>query len=207
VKALLLDYGGVMTSPIGDSFTAFCTAEKIDLEAFRHVVSLTARTADSPFAKVERGDLSEEEFDVTVAALLSDACGRTIVAQGLKQRMFAGVQPDPEMHEAVRRARDAGIRTVLVSNSWGGNDYPIEELRAFFDEIVISGWVGMRKPDPDIYLYSAEKAGAAADECIFVDDLSTNVQGAEAVGMTGVLHRDSGATLQRLEELLGLGLR
>jgi epoxide hydrolase-like predicted phosphatase len=207
VKGLLLDYGGVMTSPIGDSFTAFCTSERIQLDDFRRVMSGAARTADSPFAKVERGAITEEEFDVAVAGLLSNACGRTIASEGLKRRMFAGVVPDLAMHEAVRRARAAGVHTVLVSNSWGGRDYPLDDLRPLFDALVISGEVGMRKPDADIYLFAADKAGVSPAECVFVDDFQVNVDGAEAVGMTGVLQRDTNATLQRLEKLLELPLR
>jgi len=207
VKGLLLDYGGVMTSPIGDSFTAFCTAEHIEPDQFRSVMSGAARTADSPFAQVERGAITEEQFDSAVAGLLSKACGREIASAGLKRRMFAGVVPDVAMHEAVRRARAAGIHTVLVSNSWGGRDYPLDELRTIFDALVISGEVGMRKPDADIYLFAADKAGVAPQECVFVDDFQVNVDGAAAVGMTGLLQRDTQATLQRLEELLELPLR
>jgi epoxide hydrolase-like predicted phosphatase len=207
LRALLLDYGGVMTSPITDSFKAFCTEEDISLEDFGTVVAAVGRTEDSPFAKVERGDITEDEFDSALAALLTDRCGRAVVAKGLKQRMFALVQPDPVMHEAVRAARAAGVPTALVSNSWGGRDYPMDELHELFDAIVISGHVGMRKPNADIYLYAAKEVGVAPEECIFVDDFSLNVEGAEAVGMTGVLFRDRENVVEQLERLLGVSLR
>jgi len=205
-RALLCDYGGVMTSPITASFTAFCATEGIEAEAFKNVMSGAARVAGSPFALVETGAITEEQFDERVATLLSDACGKDVAPTGLKRRMFAEVKPDEAMWAAVRSARAAGVRTGLLSNSWGGRDYPLDELRSIFDSIVISGEVGLRKPDPDIYLFAAKQAGVPADACVFVDDFSVNVKGAEAVGMSGILHRDARATIERLEDLFGLSL-
>jgi putative hydrolase of the HAD superfamily len=206
-RALLCDYGGVMTSPITASFTAFCATEGIEAEAFKKVMQGAARAAGSPFALVETGAITEEQFDEAVATLLSDACGKAIVPAGLKRRMFAEVKPDDAMWAAVGSARAAGIRTGLLSNSWGGRDYPLEELRSIFDSLVISGEVGLRKPDPDIYLFAAKQAGVPADLCVFVDDFSVNVEGAKAVGMTGILHRDAPATIGLLEDLFDLSLQ
>jgi putative hydrolase of the HAD superfamily len=205
-RALLCDYGGVMTTPITASFAAFCTTEGIEAEAFKNVMQGAARVSGSPFALVETGAITEEQFDEAVATLLSDACGKAIVPAGLKRRMFAEVKPDEAMWAAVGAARAAGVRTGLLSNSWGGRDYPLEELRSIFDSLVISGEVGLRKPDPDIYLFAAKQAGVPADACVFIDDFSVNVEGAEAVGMTGILHRDAPATIERLEGLFGLSL-
>jgi epoxide hydrolase-like predicted phosphatase len=206
-RALLVDYGGVLTSPVVDSFASFCAREQIDVEVFRSVIMGAARTNDSPFARVETGAITQEEFDAAVAALLSDACGRAIDPTGLKQRLFAGIASDAAMVAAIRRAREAGVRTVLVSNSWGGRDYPAEILDATFDALVISGEVGLRKPDAEIYHFAADKAGVECAACVFVDDFKVNVDGANAVGMTGLLHRDATETIPKLEELLGTSLR
>ena len=94
----------------------------------------------------------------------------------------------------------------MLSNSWGGRDYPLDELRQIFDTLVISGEVAMRKPQPEIYLLAAERTGAKPEECVFVDDFSVNVEGAEAVGMTGIVHKDARTTIATLEEVLGLEL-
>ena len=189
-----------MTSPIFASFTAFCETEGITPEAFRAVMSGAARKEGSPFAKVETGEITEEQFDEAVASLLSDACGKAIAPLGLKQRMFALVKPDDAMWNAVGAARGAGVRT------WGGRDYPLDELRQIFDTLVISGEVGMRKPQPEIYLLAAERAGARPEDCVFVDDFSVNVEGAEAVGMKSIVHKDAPTTIATLEEVLGLEL-
>ena len=195
-----------MTSPIFASFTAFCETEGITPEAFRAVMSGAARKEGSPVAKVETGEITEEQFDEAVASLLSDACGKAIAPLGLKQRMFALVKPDDAMWNAVGAARGAGVRTGLLSNSWGGRDYPLDELRQIFDTLVISGEVGMRKPQPEIYLLAAERAGARPEDCVFVDDFSVNVEGAEAVGMKSIVHKDAPTTIATLEEVLGLEL-
>lgn len=195
-----------MTSPIFASFNAFCETEGITLDAFRSVMQGAARKEGSPFAMVETGAITEEQFDDAVAILLSDACGKTIAAAGLKQRMFALVRPDEAMWGAVRAARAAGVRTGLLSNSWGGRDYPIEELAEIFDDVLISGHVGLRKPDPEFYLLAADRIGARTEDCVFVDDFNVNVEGAEAVGMTGIVHKDARQTIATLQELFGLEL-
>jgi HAD superfamily hydrolase (TIGR01509 family) len=99
------------------------------------------------------------------------------------------------------------VRTGLISNSWGaGLSYDTSMLDELFDGIVISGDVGMHKPEPEIFLLGAERIGVPAAECAFVDDLRENCAGAEAVGMTAILHRGADSTLPRLEELLGMPL-
>jgi epoxide hydrolase-like predicted phosphatase len=205
-KGLLVDYGGVLTTSVTDSFAAFCGAEGIELELFKRVVLGAARGPESPFAMVETGRLSQEEFDGHVARLLSDACGRAIDPAALKQRLFATVQPDERMVSAVRRARAAGVGTALVSNSWGGRDYPPEIVDGLLDAVVISGEVGLRKPEPEIYLLAAEKIGVRPPACVFVDDFRVNVEGAERVGMKGIHHRSAYETLPKLGRLLGVSL-
>lgn len=207
MRGLLIDYGGVLTTSVVESFGAFCTDEGIELDLFRRVVLDAARAPDSPFVRVEIGAIDQETFDRELAALLSAACGRALEPGGLKQRMFARAVRDEEMVAAVRAARRAGVRTALVSNSWGGDDYPRAEFANLFDAVVISGEVGMRKPQPEIYRLAASKVGLRESTCVFVDDFRVNVDGAEAIGMTGLLHRGSAETIARLEDLLRVSLR
>jgi epoxide hydrolase-like predicted phosphatase len=105
----------------------------------------------------------------------------------------------------VRRARAAGVKTGLISNSWGeGLAYDQSLLDELFDAVVISGDVGLHKPEPEIFHLGAGRIGVAPEECVFVDDLRENCAGAEAVGMTAILHRGANSTLPELERLLGL---
>src|ERR671915_155009 len=105
------------------------------------------------------------------------------------------------------RARRQGIRTGLLSNSMGTARYDRASFPELFDGVVISGEVGLHKPQPEIFLLGAERAGVEPEECVFVDDLRQNCEGAEAVGMTAILHRGADRTLPELERLLGVELR
>jgi putative hydrolase of the HAD superfamily len=127
--------------------------------------------------------------------------------EGLIARLFAGMQPDEAMFDAVAAARSAGVRTGLVSNSWGEEGYDRTRFGELFDVLVISGEIGIRKPAPEIYALAAEKLGLEPERIVFVDDLAGNLKPARAIGMATVLHRDAGSTLAELEEHLGVSLR
>jgi epoxide hydrolase-like predicted phosphatase len=120
--------------------------------------------------------------------------------------MFAGFRDDEGMMGVVTRAREAGLRTALLSNSWG-NEYDRELLGRLFDTVVISGEVGLRKPEPEIYRLTASRLGVEPAQCVFVDDLAPNVRGAVAVGMVGVHHIDTATTVAELEALFEVALR
>ena len=201
MKGLLVDYGGVLTSNVFDSFRQFCRNEGLAEDAF---VELFRSNPDArvELRRVETGEIAEDEFSRRLGGLLGVTDN-----EGLIDRLFAGMRPDLPMVEAVRRARAAGIRTGLVSNSLGEGRYDRSTFSELFDGVVISGEVGMHKPQPEIFELGAERAGLPPAECVFVDDLRENCEGAEAVGMTAVLHRGSDTTLPRLEELLGVQLR
>jgi epoxide hydrolase-like predicted phosphatase len=124
----------------------------------------------------------------------------------LVDRLFAGMEADEKMLDAVRAARRAGVRTGLISNSWGAGRYDRTSFEELFDGVVISGEVGLNKPRPEIYELGAQRVGLSPAECVFVDDLRENCEGAEAVGMTAVLHRGAEGTVAELERLLGVEL-
>ena len=170
-----------------------------------------ARTEDDPFTLVETGRIELEEFDRRVATLFNEGLGTNIAHENLKVRLFSRVGPDEAMIGAVRTARSKGIPTGLISNSWGGNygegGYQREMFDELFDVVVISGEVGLRKPQPEIYLLAAGRLMAEAQECVFVDDFKVNAEGATAVGMLGIQHTTAEETIPRLEQFLGVPLR
>lgn len=199
LNALLVDWGGVLTTNLFVSFHAYCTDAGIDFE------DLGRRfLADSEFRELlialETGKLTEAEFEPGLAALLE------VEPDGLIDGLLAGVGPDIPMIEAVRRAHGAGVRTVLVSNSWGVHRYPRELFEEIFDGLVISGEVGMRKPTPRMYELGAELAGVAPERCVYVDDLPHNLEPAQALGMATIHHTDAARTIEELERLLGVPL-
>jgi epoxide hydrolase-like predicted phosphatase len=121
--------------------------------------------------------------------------------------LFTEVAPDLEMLDAVRRAHAAGVRTGLVSNSWGTHRYPHELFDELFDGVVISGELGIRKPSRRMYELGAERAGVPAERCVYVDDLPFNLTPAEQLGMATVHHTSAETTIPELERLLGVPLR
>lgn len=199
-RGLLLDYGGVLTSDLFASFRSFCRQEGMDpdtvIRRFREDRQCRALLID-----LETGKLAEEEFEPRFAALIG------VDPTQLIDRLFAGSMPDEEMLAAVARARAAGIRTGLISNSWGTRRYDRERLAELFHGVVISGEVGIRKPAPDIYRMGAERIGMAPAECVFVDDLPFNLEPARKLGMAAVHHTDAARTIDELEHLLGVSLR
>jgi epoxide hydrolase-like predicted phosphatase len=198
-KGLLVDWGGVLTTDLFASFASFCETEGLEAakvrDLFRH-----DEAARDLLVEFECGRVDEPEFERRFAAMLG------VPEEGLVDRMFAGSAPDARMLGAVKAARDGGVKTGLISNSWGVDRYPKELMDDLFDGVVISGLVGIRKPARAIYAMGAEAVGLAPEDCVFVDDLGFNLKPAKELGMATVLHTDAEQTIAQLEELLGLEL-
>jgi epoxide hydrolase-like predicted phosphatase len=197
---LLIDWGGVLTTDLFASFRAFCELEGLEADAVRRIFREDEACRELLIA-FETGALEEEQFETELAPYLG------VESLGLIDRLFAGSAPDHEMVEAVRRARAGGVRTGLVSNSWGTRRYPRELLGELFDGVVISGEVGIRKPAPEIYRLGAERIGLEPGACVFVDDLPFNLSPAAELGMATVHHLRAEETIGELEHLLGVSLR
>jgi len=201
VRGALFDFGGVLTTNVFESFRDFCEAEGLEPDTVRNVFRERGEGLDL-LRQLERGELEVDDFSERFAPLLG-----VREHKGMVERLFAGVKPDEPMIDAVRRVHDSGIPTGLISNSWGGVTYDLDLIGELFDEVVISGQVGLHKPEPEIFRMGAERIGVPPEQCVFVDDLKENCEGAEAVGMTAILHRGADTTLPELEELLGMELR
>ncbi|HSF01519.1 MAG TPA: HAD family phosphatase, partial [Solirubrobacterales bacterium] len=148
--------------------------------------------------ELETGRIEEREFERRFAKRLG-----LEEAGDLIDSMFRGMKSSQPMVAAVGAARTSGVRTGLVSNSWSTSHYDRSLLAELFDAVVISAEVGLHKPQPEIYVLASKRLGVEPEGCVFVDDLRENCAGAEAVGMTAILHRDVADTVARLEELLG----
>lgn len=205
-KALLVDFGGVLTTSVTRSFRAFCRdmglPSELAKEAF--VEAYDQHSGDSPVHRMEIGEITVDEFGVGLAEVLSQRAGVPVDHKGLVQRLFAGMEADEDMFAAVAAVRRAGVRTGLLSNSWGSENYPRERFDELFDVVVISGEVGLRKPDPAIFELAARRLGVRTSDCVFVDDLDRNIAAAEEAGMVGILHRRADETIPQIAELLGL---
>ena len=172
---LIVDFGGVLTTDIFVSFRRFCEAEGLDPETVRDRF-LHDPEARRLLEELEVGRLREAEFEPAFAAVLE------VESERLIDRLFGGMEPDQAMIDGVLAARAAGVRTAMLSNSWGDDRYDREQLARLFDAWVISGEVGIRKPDPAIYALAAERLGLPPEQCVFVDDLPGNLKPARALG-------------------------
>jgi epoxide hydrolase-like predicted phosphatase len=196
-RGLLIDYGGVLTTSVFESFRAFELAENLPPDAVARLLGQDERAAEL-LRGLETGG-GEAQFEAGLADLLA------VPAQDLIPRLLGGLRPEPAMIDTVRELRRAGVRTALVSNSWGAGGYPEALFGELFDALVISGQVGLRKPDPAIYLLAAEKIGAEPGECVFVDDLPGNLEPAARLGMAVVRHLEPAATRAALGRLFTVG--
>ena len=206
LRGLVVDWGGVLTSGIGVSMAAWARSDGIAFEDVQEVLRawLGREAGDevrfNPVHALERGELQVPHFEERLADELSRRSGRPVSAQGMLTRLFEQLTAAPDMVGLVRRAHASGLRTALLSNSWG-NDYPRDGWAEMFDVVVISGEVGMRKPDAEIFHHTLDLLGLAADECVFVDDLPPNVRAAVEVGFVGVLHTSYESTEAELTAL------
>jgi epoxide hydrolase-like predicted phosphatase len=203
-RGLLIDFGGVLTSNVFEAFSAFAEDEGLERDAIGRLFK-EDREARNLLKALEAGDIDTAGFGPPFAERAGLAPER---AEGIVRRMFSALRADEAMAAAVRAARQAGVRTGLISNSWGdGMAYDTALLEEAFDAVVLSHEVRMRKPTPEIFVIGAERIGLRPEECVFVDDLPFNLPPAEELGMTTVLHRDAAETVPRLEELFGVPLR
>jgi epoxide hydrolase-like predicted phosphatase len=185
--ALLIDWGGVLTTSMLDAFGAFREREGADPRA------AFLGPGRDVLVELECGRIDIPTFERRLGAILG------VDPAGLADRLTRDVRPDDAMLDAVRAFHDAGVKTALVSNSWRESDYDVDDL---FDAIVLSGRLGVRKPDPRIYRHAAETLGVPTGRCVFVDDLGGNLKPAKALGMATIRHTGASSTIAQLKRLL-----
>jgi epoxide hydrolase-like predicted phosphatase len=206
LTGLIVDWGGVLTGDLSVAVDAWARESGIDLAAYSAILRdwlgepYGREARYNPIHALERGELTVPDFDRRLAAALTERTGRPHQADGLLARMFAHFEHAPDMTGLVHRAHESGIRTALLSNSWG-NDYPRDGWQDLFDAVVISGEVGMRKPEPEIFAHTLSLLDLPASSCVFVDDLPHNVDAAVGLGIVGIRHRTYQQTLLELEAL------
>jgi putative hydrolase of the HAD superfamily len=186
-RALITDFGGVLTSPLHEGFLAYQEESGVSLEQLgRAMARATKEHGDHPLFVLERGEITEVEFRARIERHLEDGFDLT----RLRTVYFERMEPNHVMIELVRELRGRGVHTALLTNNvreweplWRSKLPEIDEL---FEVVVDSAFVGMRKPDPPIYELTLERLGVGGEECVFVDDLEPNCETARALGMLAV---------------------
>ncbi len=159
------------------------------------------------WARLERGELGMEAFYAAFEADCRER-GHEISAREMMARMGAATEPRPAMIEAIRRIREAGLRTAALTNNWVAEDGEGAGagLRPLFDAFLESAVLGMRKPDPRIYTHACEAVGVEPARAVFLDDIGRNLKPARALGMATIKVETPEAALAELESVLGFAL-
>jgi epoxide hydrolase-like predicted phosphatase len=206
IRAVISDFGGVLTTPLVGSFLAFQEHSGVSLEELGNAMAKLARESDGehPLFRLEKGEISESEF----LGSLEDALGGGVKLEGFGERYFEHLHPNEEMIELMRELRGRGLRMALLTNNvreweplWRAK---LPDIDAIFHVIVDSAFVGMRKPEPGIYELTLERLGGglSAADCLFVDDIEANCEMAEELGMAVVHYRDAEQAKREIEAAL-----
>jgi epoxide hydrolase-like predicted phosphatase len=200
LRAVIFDYGGVLTTSPFAGLEAWDAKLGLAEGTLRELLFGDYHDGDGGglVPRLERGELTIADFTAELTAQLPD---RVDFGQILATNEFG-------VHWMVvaraRRLRDEGYRVGLLTNNikeygdaWRAT-IPVE----IFDDIVDSSVVGLRKPDARIFRMAAERLGVKPQECVFLDDVPSNVQGAEAVGMAGIVVEDPWRAIEDLDRVL-----
>lgn len=204
VRAVVFDYGGVLTTSGRSAIRTWTSNERIRPDLFsaalKEWLSRDA-PAGTPVHRLETGEIDAEEFNRLLAERLRTVDDEPVSPDGLIQRMFAEMRVEPAMLDLVRHVRDSGVRTAMLSNSWG-NAYPWDQLTGLFEFAVVSAELGLRKPDERIYRHTLDRLGLDAPDVVLVDDGAPNIEAARRLGLRTVLHTDPADTRHQLGDLL-----
>ena len=206
IRAIVSDFIGVLTTPIAGVFTQFQEEVGLSPSALREALErATQRSGVNPLFELECGRLAETEFIAILEHELSEQLGRHVSMREFTDHYWAGLAHNEELVSFLRDARATGYRLALCTNNvveWEPRwrpKWPIDEL---FETVVDSGFVGMRKPEPEIFALTLERLGLPADACVFIDDLEPNVVAAREVGMHAVHFRDTDQAIGEVLEVL-----
>jgi putative hydrolase of the HAD superfamily len=187
IDAALFDFGGVLVREGSVNDFARMAPHADPEVVLHHAIGAYHEDADHPWHRVERGELEMAEwYALTVAALAEAGIEVPPPSGGASSVLFT---PNEPVVDAVRAVRDAGGKTAVVTNNvreLSDTWRPVLPLDELFDTVVDSCEVGLRKPNPEIYRLACERLGVAPARAVLLDDIESNLRGAEAAGLRGI---------------------
>jgi putative hydrolase of the HAD superfamily len=206
IEAVISDFGGVLTTPLIESFMAFQDQTGITTETLGMAMQAATETnGDNPLFEMERGEISEVAFLEKLTESLEPLLGHRPEMHRFKEIYFEALDPNPQMIELMRGLKDAGYRMAMLTNNvreWEPLWRPMLPVDEIFETVVDSGFVGCRKPESRIYALTLERIGLPAEACLFVDDIKVNCEGAERTGMTAVHFQDNEQAIAQIRAAL-----
>ena len=210
VRAVISDFGGVLTNRLIEAFAAFQDETGISMEQLgRGMQRVSEREGEYPLFRLERGELTEEQFLADLSWGLETELGHRPTLHRFREIYFDALHANEPMLDLMREMRDAGHRMAILTNNvreweplWRAK-LPVDEI---FELVVDSAWVGMRKPDPGIYELTVSRLGEVeVGDCLFVDDNEVNVEAARNLGMAAVHFRSNEQAIPEIRAVSGVG--
>ena len=207
IRAVISDFGGVLTTPLIESFRAYREESGLSFERLGDAMARVAERSggEHPLFELERGRITEAEFLGSIESEL----GGDVRLSSLRETYFAHLHPNERMIGYMRDLRDRGLRMALLTNNvreweplWRAKLPDMDEI---FEVVVDSAFVGMRKPERGIYELTLERLGdgVRAEDCVFVDDTELNCRAAEELGMRAILFETDDQAVAELDALMG----
>jgi putative hydrolase of the HAD superfamily len=209
ITTVISDFGGVLTTPLIQSFAAVQDETGVP---FEELVNAMTRIAEEdsrhPLFELETGKLSEADFLRKLGNTLEPVLGHRPELHRFREIYFDALHPNEPMIDLMREAKDGGYRMGMLTNNvreweplWR-TMLPVDEI---FEVVVDSGFVGMRKPDREIYDLTLERLGGPSpEECLFIDDTDVNCDAARELGMAAVHYRDNDQAIAEIRSALEL---
>jgi len=205
-RGLVSDFGGVLTSPLAGAFARVQEEGGIPVVALGEaMMALAERNGAHPLFELECGRLTEQQFLTGLESALRPILGHEVSLAEFTDRYFAGLEPNAELFAFYRELHGRGLRLALCTNNvreWEPRWRPMFPFDEIFDLVVDSGFVGMRKPDPEIYALTLERLGLPAADVVFVDDVDVNVEAALAAGLRAVHFESNAQAIPLIEAAL-----
>jgi putative hydrolase of the HAD superfamily len=208
IEAVVSDFGGVLTTPLMNSFLALQDAHGVSAEDFGKAMSAAAKAGDgeNPLFKLERGDVSEAQFLDVLRDGLEPLLGHRPELHRFSEIFFEALDPNEPMIDLMRECKASGQRMAMLTNNvqeweplWR-TMLPVDEI---FETVIDSGFVGYRKPERQIYEITLERLGLPASACLFVDDMEVNCEAARELGFTAVQYREPDQAIAEVRAVLG----
>ncbi len=209
IEAVITDFGGVLTSPMRDTFKEFQRESGISPQALGEAMAaVAARDGANPLVELETGRMTEARFLRSLGEELSSSLERRIELRGFGDQYFQNLHPNERVIDYMRELRGRGYKLAICTNNvrewermWRAK-LPVDEI---FEVVVDSAFVGTRKPEPVIYEITLQRLGVSAASSLFVDDLEHNCEGARAVGIRAVWFRSTEQAIDEIEAALAAG--
>jgi epoxide hydrolase-like predicted phosphatase len=206
VQAVISDFGGVLTTPLMNFFARFQDDAGVPIEALgKAMARIASEQGFHPLYELEKGKLTEARFVELLDGAVSAELGREVHLHGLAEAYWRDLDTNDAMVAYLRDLHARGVRLALLTNNvreWEPRWRPMVPVDELFEVVVDSAFVGMRKPDPEIYELTLQRLGLPAGACVFVDDIEVNCTAAEALGMRAVWFRETDQAIAEIDAAL-----